>query len=87
MSTAIRINFHKLVQMERDLLKDPKQNPITIEALLCRFSVHIVLKMKRKGIAECFKSGGITSVRHTNASSFFGNIIIKHEHHILLALV
>ncbi len=37
-------------------------------------------------LAVCCKSSGITSVRHTNASSFFGNIIIKHEYHRLLAL-
>ena len=46
------IPFHKLSQMERLLFADPKLRPITIGALLCRFSVISVLRMKRKGIAD-----------------------------------
>jgi hypothetical protein len=46
------IPFHKLSQIKRLLLTDPRLRPITIGALLCRFSVKSVLKMKRKGIAE-----------------------------------
>jgi hypothetical protein len=38
--------------MERILLTDPKLRLITIRALLTRFSVRAVLRMKRKGIAE-----------------------------------
>jgi hypothetical protein len=34
------------------LLADPKLRPITIGAMLTRFSVRAVLRMKRKGIAE-----------------------------------
>jgi hypothetical protein len=52
MSSAIMIPFHKLAEMERMLLADPKLRPITIGALLTRFSVRAVLRMKRKGIAE-----------------------------------
>jgi len=52
LSSAIMIPFHKLAQMERLLLTDPKLRPITIGALLTRFSVRAVLRMKRKGIAE-----------------------------------
>jgi len=52
MSSAIMIPFHKLAQMEHMLLADPKLRPITIGALLTRFSVRAVLRMKRKGIAE-----------------------------------
>jgi hypothetical protein len=52
LSSAIMIPFHKLAQIERRLLADPRLIPITIGALLCIFSVRSVLKMKRKGIAE-----------------------------------
>jgi hypothetical protein len=45
LSTAIMIPFHKLAQMERDLLKDPILRPITIGAVMCRFSVRAVLRM------------------------------------------
>jgi hypothetical protein len=46
------IPFHKLAIIERDLLKDPRLRPITIGALLCRFFVRTVLRIKRKGIAD-----------------------------------
>ncbi len=46
------IPFHKLAQLERDLSQDPRLRPITIGALLCRFSVRTVLRMNRKGLAE-----------------------------------
>ena len=52
LSTAIMIPFHKLAQVERDMLADPRLRPITIGTLLCRFSVRAVLRMHRKGIAE-----------------------------------
>ncbi len=52
LSTTIMIPFHKLTQVERDMLADPRQRPITIGTLLCRFSVRAVLRMHRKGIAE-----------------------------------
>jgi len=52
LSTTIMILFHKLAQAERDLLKDPRLRPVTMGALLCRFSVRTVLRMHRKGIAE-----------------------------------
>jgi hypothetical protein len=52
LSTAIMISFHKLALAERDMLADPRLRPITIGALLCRFSVRTFLRMKRKGIAE-----------------------------------
>ena len=52
LSTTIMIPFHKLAHAERDFLKDPRPRPITIGALLCRFSVRTVLRMYRKGIAE-----------------------------------
>ena len=46
------IPFHKLAQAERDLIKDPRLRPITIGALLCRFSARTFLRMHRKGVAE-----------------------------------
>ena len=46
------IPFHKITQMELLLLSDPSLRPITIGALLTRFSVRAVLRMHRKGIAE-----------------------------------
>ena len=46
------IHFHKIAQMERLLLSDPSLRPITIGAMLTRFSVRTVLRMHRKGIAE-----------------------------------
>ncbi len=52
LSSAIMIPFHKLALFERGLLKDPRLRPITIGALLCRFSVRTVMRMKRKGIAD-----------------------------------
>jgi len=52
LSSTIMIPFHKLAQMERRLFADPRLGPITIGAMLTRFSVRSVLKMKRKGIAE-----------------------------------
>ncbi len=53
LSSAIMIPFHKLALIiERDLLEDPRLRPITTGALLCRFSVRTVLRMKRKGIAD-----------------------------------
>jgi hypothetical protein len=52
LSSAIMIPFHKLSRLERLLFTDPRLRPITIGALLCRFSVRAVLRMKRKGIAE-----------------------------------
>ncbi len=51
LSTSIMIPFHKLAQIERYILKDPKLRPINIGALLCRFSLHAILRIKRKGIA------------------------------------
>jgi hypothetical protein len=52
LSTAIVIPFHKIVQIERALLKDPRLRPITIGALLCGILVRVVLRMKRKCIAN-----------------------------------
>jgi hypothetical protein len=52
LSSATMNPFHKLALIERNLLKDPRLRPITIGALLCIFSVRIVLRMKRKGIAD-----------------------------------
>ena len=52
LSSAIMIPFHKLSQMKRLLFADPRQRPITIGALLTRFSVRTVLRMHIKGIAE-----------------------------------
>ncbi len=52
LSTTNITLFHKLAQAERDLLKDPRLRPIIIGALLCRFSVHTVLRIHRKGIVE-----------------------------------
>ena len=45
-------SFHKLALVEREPLKDPRLRPITIGALLFRFSVRKALQMKRKGLAE-----------------------------------
>ena len=50
LSSAIMIPFHKIAQMER--LLDPSLCPITIGAMLTRFSVRTVLRMHRKGIVE-----------------------------------
>jgi hypothetical protein len=52
LSSAIMIPFHKLAQMERRLLADPRLRPITIGAMLTRFSARSVIRMKRKGIVE-----------------------------------
>ena len=52
LSYAIMIPFHKVSQIERMLLTDPRLRPITIGALLCRFSIRSVLGMERKDIAE-----------------------------------
>ena len=52
LSSAIMIPFHKLAQMERLLLTDSRLRPITIGAMLTRFSVRPLLRMKRKGIAK-----------------------------------
>jgi hypothetical protein len=52
LSSAIMIPFHKLSQIERLLIADPRLRPITIGALLARFSVRTVLRMHRKGIAQ-----------------------------------
>ena len=49
---AIIIPFHKIAHIERLLLSDPSLRPITIGALLTKFSVRTVLPMHRKGIAE-----------------------------------
>ena len=46
------IPFHKLAKAERDLLKDHRLRPITIGAMVCRFSIRTVLRMHQKGIAE-----------------------------------
>ena len=50
--TANMITFHKIARMERILLSDPSLRPITIGALLARFSVRTVLRMHRKKIAQ-----------------------------------
>ena len=42
LSTTIMIPFHKLAQVERNPEMDPRLRPITIGALLCRFSVRCV---------------------------------------------
>jgi hypothetical protein len=52
LSSAIVIPFHKLSQMERPLLADPRLRPITIGDLLTQFSVRTVMRMHRKRIAE-----------------------------------
>ena len=52
LSSALMIPFHKLSQLERSLRNDPSLRPITIGALLCRFSIRATLRMKRKEFAE-----------------------------------
>jgi hypothetical protein len=52
LSSAIIIPFHKLAQMERLLLTDRRLRPITIGAMLTRFYVRSVLRIKRKGITD-----------------------------------
>jgi hypothetical protein len=52
LSSALMIPFHKLSQFERLLRSDPCLRPITIGALLCRFSIRATLRMKRKEFAE-----------------------------------
>jgi hypothetical protein len=44
---AIMIPFHKLALVVRNLLKDPRMRPITIDSLLCRFFVRTLLRMNK----------------------------------------
>jgi hypothetical protein len=49
---AITIPFHKLAQLERDLLSDPRLRPTTISSMLTRFSRRSLLRLNRAGLAE-----------------------------------
>jgi hypothetical protein len=52
LSTAIMTLFHKLAEMKRDLIKNPRVRPITIGALICRFSVRAIHEEERHCIAS-----------------------------------
>ncbi len=56
LSSTIMIPFHKLSQLERLMLLDLSLRPITIGALLCRFSIRTTPIMKRKEFAEIMLS-------------------------------
>jgi len=51
-SSTIMIPFHKLAQLERDLLSDPRPRPIAIGSMLTRFSCRSLLRLNRTGLAE-----------------------------------
>ncbi len=46
------IPFHKMPQLERGILSDPRLRPIAIGSLLTRFSCRTLLHMIRRGLAE-----------------------------------
>jgi len=52
LSSAIMIPFHKLAQLERYLLLDPRLHPITIGSLLTRFSSRSLLRLNSSGLAK-----------------------------------
>jgi len=51
-SFAIMIPFHKLANLERDLLSYPRLRHITIDSLLTRFSCRSLLRLNKEILAE-----------------------------------